>query len=227
MKALYRKYYRPDRAKIIVVGPVDPVAIERQIVAKFADWKNDGAPAGRYRHLSVDTSRKLPRRQSLPIPKSAKPSRVQQIVADKKRPDTIDRAMMELKMQIASGIISQRISRRSREADVPFLGGGLSFHIGFCDQYARIGINASAKDGSWREVLPFVEQIVRQAAEYGFSEAEVAEQIRRLNAAYENAAKSEATRPSSGFANELVGVDDETSTPQLTVSCFGFSCARS
>jgi zinc protease len=209
MKKLYAKYYRPDRARLIIVGPVDPVTIERQIVAKFANWKDEGQPLGDIDTCKIDTSRAAGS-EIFAHPKIGEAIAVQQIVADKKRPDTIDRAVMELKMQIAGGIITQRISRRSRDGDVPFLGGGLSFQTGFCDDYVRIGINASAKDGGWREVLPFVEQIVRQAAEYGFSEAEVAEQIKRLNAAYENAAKSEATRPSSGFANELVGVDDDT-----------------
>lgn len=209
MKALYAKYYRPDRARIVVVGPVDPVAIERQIVAKFADWKNEGLPLGDIDRCTIDTQRSAGA-EIFVHPSIGEAISVQQIVSDRKRPDTVDRAVMELKMQIAGGIITQRISRRSREADVPFLGGGLSFQTGFCDEFARIGISASAKDGSWREVLPFVEQIVRQAAEHGFSEAEVFEQIKRLNAAYENAAKGEATRPSSGFAGELVGVEDDT-----------------
>lgn len=209
MKALYRKYYRPDRARLIIVGPVDPVAIERQIAAKFADWKNDGPPLGPIDTCKIDT-RRSPETGIFTHPKIGEAISVQQIVADKKRADTVDRAVMELKMVIASDIIAQRISRRSRESDVPFLGGGLSFQTGFCDEFARIGINAVGKDGSWREVLPFVEQIVRQAAEYGFSEAEVAEQIKQLNSAYENAAKGETTRPSAAFADELVGVDDDT-----------------
>ena len=209
MKALYRKYYRPDRARLVIVGPVDPVTIERQIVAKFADWKNDGPPRGDIDTCKIDT-RRAPEAGIFSHPKIGEAVAVQQIVADKKRPDTINRAVMELKMAIASDIIAQRISRRSREGDVQFLGGGLSFQTGFCDEYARIGVTAVGKDGSWREVLPFVEQIVRQAAEYGFSEAEIAEQIKRLNSSYENAAKGETTKPSSGFANELVGVEDDT-----------------
>ncbi len=209
MKALYAKYYRPDRARIVVVGPVDPVAIERQIVAKFSDWKNQGPPLGDIDRCTIDTSR-VAGSEIFAHPSIGEAIAVQQIVPDRKRPDTLERAVMELKMQIAGAIISQRISRRSREADVPFLGGGLSFQTRFCDEYARIGISASAKDGSWEEVLPFVEQIVRQAAEHGFSDAEIAEQIKRLNAAYENAAKAEATRPSGGFAGELVGVEDDT-----------------
>jgi zinc protease len=209
MKALYRKYYRPDRARIVIVGPVDPVAMERQIVAKFGDWANVGPPKGDIDICTIDT-RRTGGADIFVHPEIGEAVAVQQVVADKRRPDTVDRAIMELKIQIAGGIISQRISRRSREQDVPFLGGGLSFETGFCDEYARIGISASGKDGSWREVLPFVEQIVRQAAEYGFSEAEVTEQIKRLDSAYENAARGEATRQSAAFANELVATDDDT-----------------
>ncbi len=209
MKALYAKYYRPDRARLIIVGPVDPVAIEREIEAKFGDWKNDGPPLGDIDSCKIDPAR-TPSADIFTHPEIGEAVAVQQVIADMRRFDTIDRAVMELKMQIAGAIISQRISRRSREADVPFLGGGLSFQTGLCDEYASVGISAAGKDGSWREVLPFVEQIVRQAAEHGFSDAELAEQIKRLNASYENAAKGEATRPSGGFANELVGVEDDT-----------------
>ncbi len=208
LKALYRKFYRPDRTQIIIVGPVDPVAIERQIVAKFSDWQNGGPPLGDIDQCTIDTGRKA-EASSFTHPEIGEAIAVQQLIPDRARPDTVERAMLQLKMQIASAIVSQRMSRRSRENDVPFLGGGLTFAIGFCDKYARIGFSASGKDGSWREVLPFAEQIVRQASEYGFSETEIAEQLRRLDSAYENAAKSEATKSSGAIANDLVGLNDD------------------
>lgn len=208
MKALYRKYYRPDRTQIIIVGPVDPVAIERQIVARFSDWQDANPPLGNIDQCTIDTGRKA-EASSFTHPEIGEAIAVQQLIPDRARPDTVDRAMLQLKMQIASAIVSQRMSRRSRENDVPFLGGGLTFDIGFCDQYARIGFSASGKDGSWRDVLPFVEQIVRQASEYGFSEAEVAEQVKRFDSAYDNAAKGEATKTSGAIANDLVGLDDD------------------
>jgi zinc protease len=208
MKALYRKWYRPDRTTIVVVGPVDVAAIERQIVAKFSDWQSEGAPLGDIDKCTLDTGRKL-MADSFIHSEIGEAIGVQQIVPDKARFDTIEHAIIQLKMQMAAAIISQRMSRRSREGDVPFLGGGLTFGIGFCDQYARIGFNASGKDGSWRELLPFTEQIVRQAVQYGFSDAEIAEQRKRLDSAYENAAKGEATRTSGAIASELVDLDDD------------------
>lgn len=208
MQALYKKWYRPDRTKIIVVGPIDVEAIEKEIVRKFADWKSDGPAPSDFDTCTIDTQRGADAGYFV-HPKIGEAISIQQFIPDRRRPDTIERALIELKMQIASSIIGQRMSRRSRENDVAFLGGGTSFEIGFCDQYARIGFGAAGKDGSLRELLPFTEQIVRQASQYGFSHAEIAEQVKRLDSAYDNAAKGEATKPSVAFATELAGPGDD------------------
>jgi zinc protease len=207
LKALYRTYYRPDRIKIIVVGPVDPVAIERELANKFADWQVTAPPLGNLDRCELDTTRGVSA-ASFTHPEINEAIVVQQFFKDKFRPDTVERAMIELKMQIASEIISQRISRRSRSEDIPFLGGGINFTLGICDNYAAVGFSAGGKDGSWRALLPFTEQAVRQALQYGFDDTEVAEQIKRLDTSYENNAKAEGTEQSASIANALVGLDD-------------------
>lgn len=208
MRALYKKWYRPDRTRIIIVGPVDVAAIEREIVRKFANWENESSALPDFDTCTIDINRSGAS-SFFVHPKIGEAINIQQFIPDQRRPDTVDRALLDLKMQIASSIISQRMSRKSRENDVAFLGGGTSFEIGFCDQYARIGFGASGKDGSWRELLPFAEQIVRQATQFGFSEIEVDEQLKRLDSAFENAAKSEPTKPSVAFANDLAGLNDD------------------
>lgn len=208
LKALYRKWYRPDRIKIIIVGPVDPVAIERELANKFADWQVTAPSLGDIDRCELDTSRGLSA-ASFTHPEIGEAIGVQQFLNDKARPDTVERAMIELKMQIASAIISQRISRRSRSEDIPFLGGGVNFNLGICDRYATVGFSAGGKDGSWGALLPFAEQAVRQAVQYGFDDAEVAEQIKRLDTSYKNNAKAEGTEQSASIANDLVGLDDD------------------
>ncbi|MBP6441842.1 MAG: insulinase family protein [Sphingorhabdus sp.] len=208
LKALYRKWYRPDRIKIIIVGPVDPVAIERELVSKFADWHVAAPPLGDLDRCELDTTRGLSA-ASFTHPAIGEAIGVQQLLKDKPRADTVERGMIELKMQIASAIISQRIGRRSRSEDIPFLGGGVNFNLGTCDRYATVGFSAGGKDGSWRALLPFAEQAVRQAVQYGFDDAELAEQIKRLDTAYENNAKAEDTEQSASIANGLVGLDDD------------------
>jgi zinc protease len=208
MRALYRTYYRPDRIKIIVVGPVDSIAIERELVAKFGDWQVDAPPLVAIDQCSLDTKRGLTA-QRFVHPEISESLSVQQFLQDKRRPDTLERAMIELKMSIANAIISRRMARRSREEDMPFLGGGVNFNFGLCDQYAAIGYGVAGKDGSWRSLLSFTEQTVRQAVEFGFEESEIAEQIKRLDAQYENAAKDEGTESSGAIANALVTLDED------------------
>jgi zinc protease len=207
MKALYEKWYTPDRTRLVVVGPVDPATIEKEIARKFANWNGSGAALGKLKQCSFDTQR--PAGGALFVhPEIDEQLMIEQLVPDKARPDTIDSALLQLKMEFAWGIISDRLSRRSRAEDIPYLYSGPNFEAGFCDKYARVGLVIGSKDGGWKTVLPIVEQTVRQAIQHGFSQAELDEQVKRFDASYANAVKSEPTATSSGFANELAGIED-------------------
>jgi zinc protease len=211
MKALYRKWYTPDRARIVVVGPVDPAAIEREIGRKFGDWKGSSAALGDVDRCGLDTGR--PGETGLFVhPEVNETLSIERILPDKKRLDTFDNNLLSIKMSIAAGIISDRLTRKSRKEDIPFLGGGTIFSAGFCDQHARVGISFAGKDGSWQQLLPIAEQMVRQAVDHGFSEQEVTEQVRRYDAAVENQRKAEETSPSGAYAAMLVRLDDDVIT---------------
>ncbi len=208
LKALYRKYYTPDRTRIVVVGPVDPVAIEREIARKFGDWKGSSAALGAVDRCSFDNARGM--ETGLFVhPDINETLNIERILPDKVRPDTFETNLLSFKMNVAASIIQDRLARKSRKEDIPYLGGGTTFAVGFCDQHARVGMAVVGKDGSWAALMPIVEQMVRQATEYGFNEQEVAEQIKRLDAAFANAAKSESTNPSGFFAGTLTRLDDD------------------
>ncbi|MEE9433148.1 MAG: insulinase family protein [Sphingorhabdus sp.] len=207
MRALYDKWYRPDRARIVIVGPVDPVAMEKMIAAKFSNWQNNAPPLGKIDQCRFD-DRRVRAAAQFTHPKLTESVTIMQLVADKPRRDTFNRALLQLKMQIAGAIIAGRMARLSRGQDIPYLGSKLIFEPSFCDRYARIGFAVSGKDGSSEALLPIVEQKIRQAAEHGFTAQEVAEQIRRRETAFANAAKGADTRRSAAFANALVGLGD-------------------
>ncbi len=208
MKALYGKWYVPDRTKIVVVGPVDPAKIEQEIARKFGDWGGSGAALGKLKTCSFDPAR--PAQATIfAHPEIEEQVQVGQLVPDRKRPDTIESALLMLKMQIAWGIISDRLARRSRAEDIPLLGASPNFEPGFCEKYARVGFAIGAKDGGWQTVLPIVEQSVRQAAQHGFSRTELDEQIKRLDAGYANAVKAEPTTASGAFVGELAGNEND------------------
>src|SRR3546814_15314849 len=45
IRDLYDRYYRPERATLVMVGDFDPAAIEAKIKERFSDWQGRG-PAG-------------------------------------------------------------------------------------------------------------------------------------------------------------------------------------
>lgn len=211
MRALYRRWYTPDRSRLVIVGPVDPAMMEKAIVRHFASWRGEGRQLGKLDRCGFDSNR--PAGAAIfKHPEVSEAINVEQILPDKPRPDNFERALLDLRMQIAAGIVSDRIARKSRREDIPLLGSNISFAAGFCDQHARAGFTIGSKDGGWRTALPIVEQMVRQAVEHGFGEQEIAEQIRRLDAAFANAVRSESTTTSSAFANQLTNLDDDIVT---------------
>ncbi len=208
LKALYRRFYTPDRARIVVVGPVDPVAIEREIARKFGSWKGSSSALGAIDRCSFDTARRG--ETGLFVhPEINESLTIERILPDKLRPDSFETNLLAFKINVAAAIVQDRLARKSRKEDIPYLGGSLTFSAGFCDQHARVGMSVVGKDGSWAALMPIVEQSVRQAVEYGFNDQEISEQIKRLDAAFVNARKSEATNPSGYFAGTLTRLDDD------------------
>ena len=44
LERFYQANYRPDNATIVIVGNIDPAAVEKQVIARFSDWKAAAAP---------------------------------------------------------------------------------------------------------------------------------------------------------------------------------------
>jgi hypothetical protein len=52
LRAFYERWYRPDRATVVMVGDADPKLMEELIAKRFGDWKGErpGARRARLRH---------------------------------------------------------------------------------------------------------------------------------------------------------------------------------
>ena len=59
LRGFYNAYYRPERTTLLVVGDVEPDAIEAQIRSRFSDWTGKGPPG-------LDAKPPLPARRRTP-----------------------------------------------------------------------------------------------------------------------------------------------------------------
>jgi zinc protease len=137
-------------------------------------------------------------------------------------PDTVANRQQTLLRQIGYGIINRRLQRLSREGDPPFRAAGIG--TGDVFKAARTtSLVIDAGEGEWQRGLAAAQREYRRALQFGFTPAEVAEQVANLRTAQENAAAGAATRNNVTFvAMALSLLQDERipTTPESGLARF-------
>lgn len=200
----YQKWYTPDRMAVVVVGDVDPKQIEGYITEHFDDLKSTGAP------VPDPALGELPKRGVATHVYSDEEASETQVSIETVRPTTFGpdsqaRRARELRSRLASAIISRRLEILSKKEGAVVIRGSTHhnelFDLPFCE-YASI--DATCKPENWAAALSVIDQELRRALQFGFSEAELTEARAKLQNQLEVQAKSAVTRKSSELADLLV-----------------------
>ncbi|MEI4507043.1 insulinase family protein [Sphingopyxis sp. CCNWLW253] len=202
LRDLYDRYYRPERATLVMVGDFDPAAVEAKIKARFADWKGVG-PAGADPEIgNVDYKRAAAADDFVDpaIQDSVTIASFKQWVDE---PDTKAKRARKLAENVGEAIVSRRLAKIALNEDSPILTGYFSDAEGW-KKFDQITVGAVAKEGAWKEALALAEQEQRRAVEHGFTQAEVDEQLANRRTALRNAVAGVTTRRSEGLADALI-----------------------
>ncbi|MDB6076842.1 MAG: peptidase domain protein [Akkermansiaceae bacterium] len=198
----YSRYYTPDRMTFVVVGDIDPKAMEQRIKDTFSSMVKPETPSA-----NPDLG-KIERLESV------KPS----VFADKevastelslvqvrpyvKTPDNKAHRLVHLPIDIANSIIGRRFERLAKQDNSPITSGSMSRDELF--NHAELGsVDVTVTDDRWQEAVPVMEQEFRRALEHGFTAAELAEAKAKVINAYEQAVKVAPTRKSEALASAI------------------------
>jgi zinc protease len=206
LRDLYDRYYRPERATLVMVGDFDPVAVEAKIKARFSDWKGRG-PAGADPEIgNVDYAR------AAAADDFVDPAIQDSVTVAAFKPwvdeaDTKAKRARDLAEDIGEAIVSRRLSKLALNEDSPILTGYFSDAAGW-KTFEQMTIGAVAKEGAWKEALALIEQEQRRAIEHGFTQAEVDEQLANRRTALKNSVAGVTTRRSDSLADALIAAAD-------------------
>lgn len=191
LRAFWRREYVPAQATVLVIGDFPPEAVEAAIRQRFADWQPASAE---------------PQPKAGPFDPMARPREdvfIDQALSERitvsrdgpwlEEPDSLAQRRENLLRQIGYGIVNRRLLSRTREANAPFRGAGLGTADSFREGRAT-NLIVETIDGGWKRGLLAATEEYRRALEFGFTKAEVAEQIANSRSAARNAAASESTR---------------------------------
>jgi zinc protease len=195
---LYSRYYIPARMTFVVVGDIDPAAMEKRIKETFSSMKNpeNAGPDPDLGPIPEFTGVK-PSIFSDPELTSTDLSLVQ-VRRYKPEPDDTATRAKDMPLAVANAMLNRRFARIAKKDGSPIVSGAASHDVMF--NYAELGsIDVTAANDDWEKALPVMDHEFRKALEFGFTESEFAEAKANLLNSLEQAVKSEPTMKSQSL----------------------------
>lgn len=201
VRKFYEQYYRPERAVMIVVGEVDPAAIETKIAALFSDWKQPGKP-GADPVLGSSAGAGL-RAASFSDPSLRETISINWVKPGNPEPLTKARYFEAVRRGLALAVANQRLLVRAREQETPFDAAGVGFgSISGVAQYLRVSANTAA--GVWRSAMKATDHELRRLTTFGANQLELNREVRQARASSEDAAAGASTLNNTFLASMLL-----------------------
>jgi len=221
LSALYRRYYRPENATLVIVGDVDAKQVEAKLRAKFADWTGKG-PAG-----AEPDKGKIDLTRAADFASFSDPAVETSAMLTVERPwddpaDTLAQRRRITIRQISLAMLSRRLDEIANAPDSKIIDGAAQEAPGRDLSWAST-ISAVAKDGEWHAALTTIEQELRRAIQHGFNQGELKIQLADIEGSLEDAAKRADTRTNPGLAQAILGIVDDNdfiTTPQFRLRFF-------
>lgn len=208
IRAFYQSFYRPDRATLIVVGDLDPGAVEARIKARFADWRA-AAAAPPAPDLGAPAHRSLEARVVVD-PKMSRSIQVGWVSPYDDARDTAPEARRQTIEAIALGIVNRRFRELADDSAPPFMEASLTRR----NQSHSARLTLMSIDDSprrWRSALHAAETVRRQATTFGVSQDEVDLEVSQYRARLETLAAGAGTRRTPVLAQAIMRSVDEGS----------------
>ncbi|WP_017669877.1 insulinase family protein [Blastomonas sp. AAP53] len=220
-RSFYERYYTPGRSTLVVVGDVDVAMIEAKIQASFSNWQATRGEAPHVPLGNINTAR-TDEANIFTHPAIDEVATAIRFSPYVEEPDSKAARRAKLTRALAYNIVGRRLGRIARQENAPFVGAS----IGRSDVYKIANqsvLNVATRDGEWQRGLAAAEREVRAALRYGFTKAELAEQLANFTTGYENAVLGHQTRPNDQLADQVMAMAKDgmiVTTPESQLERF-------
>ncbi|HYI41035.1 MAG TPA: insulinase family protein [Allosphingosinicella sp.] len=219
LKAFYERWYRPDRATLVMVGDADPKLMEELIAARFGGWKGSGKAPGEPAYGKVaDVPKRI---AGIDYPGSPYFATLSWIRPYRAVPPTKARERRDLARTLARRILNRRLEAKAR-GEAAFLNAQVQAEnsVNVAD-YTQMSV--MAKEGRWREALTEAYAILADALKAPPSRTEIDRELENIRTGGRAAVQGDPTLRSQARAGRLVAALDGNgviSTAQIQLALF-------
>lgn len=220
LRAFYDAYYRPERATLAIVGDLDPVQVERKVLALFGSWKANGPAGAEYRGPVAEAdSGRVAAFSDPAIPELVSFERARTLATPA---NTEAERKDEILQNMAGTILTNRFLPISQKPETPALGAAF-LPMEFGRNVRNYSFFVVAREGKWREALAVGEQELRRASIHGFTQAEVDEVKQEMLATLNGMVEQGGSRKNATLADSLAkgSLDNKVVTsPEFDLAAF-------
>ncbi|MBW6520454.1 MAG: insulinase family protein [Desulfoarculaceae bacterium] len=202
MKSFYDAWYRPEKMILVVVGDVDPLLIEPLIRDRFKGLRGEGAAPvcpdfGKVSHMATDFFyHHEPEMGSTEVT-------IETVWNELEESDSLALQSRQIREAAAERIVHHRLESLLEQNDIPFTKGESQSGM-FLGRIGYGMISAKTDPEKWQSSLGLIEQVLRQALLYGFTEQELQRVKKEMLAELDSAVLRAATRDSHELASQLI-----------------------
>lgn len=201
-RAFYNGYYRPEDTFIVFVGDFETDYAAEKIESFFGNWEPVG-DAKENAKLTELGAREMTAEYYVD-PEIETSVSISVMAPPEIRKDSAKNRKEAFIEGLGNRILSRRLSKLARGENATFLSASSSRANAY-DLRAISTLSISSQPDNWVAALAQGEQALRQAYDYGFSAAELDEQIANTRNSLEVAVKTSPTRRTSGLARRIMG----------------------
>lgn len=216
--AFHKRWYRPERAVVIVAGDGDPAEFARLIEKYYGDWKGAGPNPAQPDFGKPDP--KAPQAQVIVEPNQPAMLTLATLRPWIKRVDTVENTRRLYLEQLAVALVERRLENRARA------GGSYLFadiEQVYLSRSADVTFAQIMPVGDWKTALADVRGVIADAVQTAPSQADIDREANEIETMLLNElrnARNEAGAKLADYLVKSVDLGEVVSTPQGQVDMF-------
>ena len=201
-REFYDGYYRPENTFITFVGDFETSYAIEKIEKFFGDWEGEGEALPQYEIQSFENEQ--PRFHYYTNPEIQTSLAMSVVSPYDKKTDTAENRLERRIDGLGNAMLNRRFGKLARSGDARFI----SASVGKSPLYEAAEISSlsvRAEADAWEPAFAQAEQTLRQALEFGFTQAELDEQLANSRKSLEVSVQTSPTRRTSSLARSIMG----------------------
>lgn len=202
MKSYYDAWYRPENMVLVMVGDFDPEVVRPLVDKQFASLAGAGSKPecpdlGKMNHKDFEVF--YHHESEMGITETS----IESMWNVDPENDSLELEIKELTRYVGSKILQYRLDELARKSDTPFTSANTYSGV-FLGRIAYASIAANSDPDKWQKSLGLIENTLRQALDYGFTEDELQRVKKELLAELDSEVLTASSRNSKKLSSLII-----------------------